>query len=115
MTRRGLNRPKPMMTRVCKPPQKKKFQKKFSGSNFFFKKKNFAGLGVSVIMGFYLKPNPCHHGFWIQTQTAVSSWVSPKPPVSHPNARNPPPAPSVTPLSSPRSPDPPLAAHWNPL
>ena len=44
-------------------PPEKKSKKNFSGSNFFFKKKFFAGFGVSVIMGFYLKPNPCHRGF----------------------------------------------------
>ena len=54
VTRSGLIQPKPMMTRVCKTPPEKKFQKKFRRSNFFFKKKIFAGLG-----GF------CHHGFLI--------------------------------------------------
>ena len=58
MTRQGLNPPKPVMTRVCQPPQKKKFQKKFSGSNFFFKKKIFLVWGVSVIMGFRNKTKP---------------------------------------------------------
>ena len=54
MTRDGLIQPKPMMTRVCKPPLKKKSKKKISRSNFFFQEKNFSGLG-----GF------CHHGFFI--------------------------------------------------
>ena len=64
MTRKGLIQPKPMMTRVCKPPQKKNSKKNFSGSNFFFKKKIFLVWGVSVIMGFLFKTKP------------VSSWVS---------------------------------------
>ena len=61
MTRKGLGSTKSHDdTGLRNPPQKKKFQKIFRGSNFFFKKKFFAGFG-----GF------CHHGFLVQNQTRV--------------------------------------------
>ena len=75
MTRKGLNRPKPMMTRVCKPPPEKKFQKKFFGVQLFFQEKIFCGFGGFLSLWvFYLKPNPCHRGFLGLTSKPVSSW-----------------------------------------
>ena len=53
VTREGLNRPKPMMTRVCQNPPRKKIPKKiFRGPTFFSRKKFLRVWGVSVIMGF---------------------------------------------------------------
>ena len=54
MTRQGFIRPKPMMTRFCKTPPEKKFQKKFFEVQLFFQEKIFCGFG-----GFR------HHGFFI--------------------------------------------------
>ena len=89
VTRRGLIRPKPMMTRVCKTPPGKKIPKKiFRRSNFFFKKKNFLVWGFSVIMGFSFKTKPvsswvfgtwlpCHHGFPPNPRCREGSWGTP--------------------------------------
>ena len=64
MTRKGLIQPKPMMTRVCKTPPEKKFQKKiFEVQLFFSRKKIFWFGGFLSSWVFYLKPNPCHRGF----------------------------------------------------
>ena len=115
VTRRGLNRPKPMMTRVCKPPQKKKFQKNFFGVQLFFSRKKFFWFGGFLSSWvFYLKPNPCHHGFLDRSKPAVSSWVSTKPPVSHPIPHEPSPATPRDTLALPRTPRSPQSPSRSP-
>ena len=62
-------------TGLPNPPRKKIPKKIFRGPTFFSRKNFLRVWGVSVIMGFSLKPNPCHHGFWSGVPTVVSSWV----------------------------------------
>ena len=59
VARKGLNQPKPMMTRVCQnPPRKKNPKKIFRGPTFFSRIFFLRVWGVSVIVGFWFKTKP---------------------------------------------------------
>ena len=139
MTRKGFESTETHDDTGLQTPQKKN-SKKISGSNFFFQEKIFCGFGgFLVIMGFYLKPNPCHrflepgpnpchHGFLVTwTPPGVTKGFrkgliqNPRPSAKSPRARFTPPnlaptpsAPSGLPCPSRRSSTPPTRPSMMP-